>query len=230
MNLRDLRPASEFAQIFGCKAIVYGPPGGGKTPIINTAPRPLLLACEPGLLSMRNSKVPTFLAPTADKIDEFFDWLFGSNEAQNFDTIAIDSASEMCETYLRDLQEGKSKGGNKMHGLQAYGEMAKKFLKHIDMLYYAKQKHTYIVAKQEIITAIQGPYKRPYYPGQQLPVAMPHKFDCILHLDVQNVPGRGQVQAFRCIGSIDTMARNRTGTLAEFEPPDFSYIVGKVMS
>lgn len=229
MNFKDLRPASEFAQTFGAKCLIYGPAGSGKTPIINTAPRPLLLACEPGLLSMRNSNVPTFAAPTSDKVDEFFTWLFGSNEAKNFDTICIDSSSEMAENKVRELESGKSKSGNKVHGLAAYGEMAKWIMPHMETLYYTRYKHTYIIAKQEIISTIQGPYKRPYYPGKYLPVQMPHKFDCILHLDIQNVPGRGQVQAFRCIGSIDTMARNRTGTLDEFEPPDFSHIIRKVM-
>jgi hypothetical protein len=46
------------------------------------------------------------MAPTSTKIDEFFDWLFSSNEANNFDTIAVDSASEMCDIYLRDIQNG----------------------------------------------------------------------------------------------------------------------------
>ena len=52
MDIRDLKAASEHAQNFGVKAIVYGPAGTGKTPILNTAPRPVLLATEAVLLSM----------------------------------------------------------------------------------------------------------------------------------------------------------------------------------
>jgi hypothetical protein len=62
MDIRSLRPARDFAVQYGVKAIVYGPPGSGKTPVINTAPRPVMLVCEPGLLSMRTSTVPTFFA------------------------------------------------------------------------------------------------------------------------------------------------------------------------
>ena len=108
MNQNDLKPAKEFAQRFGIKCVVFGPPGSGKTPMVNTAPRPVLLATEPGLLSMRNSNVPTWLAPTTDKIDEFMKWFEHSSEAKNFDTLAIDSSSQMCDIAL-DMAKKKVK-------------------------------------------------------------------------------------------------------------------------
>lgn len=229
MDLRSLRPARDFAIQYGIKAVIYGPPGSGKTPILNTAPRPVMMACEPGLLSMKNSTVPTFPAFTAAAVDEFFTWVFHSNETKNFDTIAIDSISQMCEIYLQGALTGKSKSGNKMHGMAAYGEMARSSLEQLNGLYFLQQKHTYLIAKQELKDQAGIVMKRPYFPGQQLPVEVPHKYDCVLQLDVQNVPGVGQTKAFRCIGSIDTVARNRTGTLAEFEPPHFGQLIGKAM-
>lgn len=229
MDIRNLKEAREFALNYGVKAIIFGPAGSGKTPVINTAPRPILLACEPGLLSMRNSKVPTWIGSTSDLIDEFFDWFLASNESRNFDTLCIDSASEMCETFLSDLLSGRSKSGAKVHGKAAYGDMARKFLKHLDRVYHMPQKHTYIIAKQQILDMNGIMYKRPYYPGQELPTKMPHKFDQILHLDIQNVPGQGQVKAFRCQSSIDCVARDRTGNLSEFEPPHFGNLVIKAM-
>jgi len=72
MDQRDLRQAKEFAQMYGCKAIIFGGTGSGKTPISNTCIRPVMLACEPGLLSMRSSTIPTYPAQTPEKIDEFF--------------------------------------------------------------------------------------------------------------------------------------------------------------
>jgi hypothetical protein len=223
MNLSSLRPARDFAVNFGVKSVVYGPAGSGKTPVINTAPRPVLLACEPGLLSMRGSNVPTWQAFTPEAIEEFFKWVFGSEETKNFDTIAIDSTSHMAEVYLQAALKTNK------HGLAAYGEMATNTLKHLNTLYYTRYKHTYLIAKQEIINENGLTIKRPYYPGKQLPVELPHKFDQILQLDIQNVPGVGQTKAFRCQGSIDVLARDRTGQLAEFEPPDFSLLVSKAM-
>lgn len=223
MNLRDLRPANDFAQMYGVKSVVYGPPGKGKTPIINTAPRPVMLACEPGLLSMKGSNVPTYPAFSGKAIDEFFKWLFHSNETKNFDTVGVDSVSQMCEVYLQEALK------NNKHGMAAYGEMARNSMDQIRGLFYMPQKHTYLIAKQQVIAENGLTMRRPYFPGQQLPTEVPHLFDEILHLDTHNVPGQGQLVAFRCRGTIDVVARDRTGNLDEFEPPDFGRLITKAM-
>lgn len=230
MDQRNLRPARDFANQFGVKAIIYGAPGSGKTPIINTCPRPLLLACEPGLLSMRNSTVPTYTAYDAAAIDEFFKWFFNSAEVKNFDTICVDSISQVADTYLQAALNGKSKAGNKMHGLAAYGDMVTRTMEHLRSLYFTMQKHTYLICKEGMLDDGNGiKTRRPYFPGQQLLVEVPHLFDEILHLGIHNIPSIGQHKAFRCNASIDTLARDRTGVLSEFEPPDFGKLIQKAM-
>ena len=82
MNINDLKPANEHAKQYGVKALIFGPPGSAKTPTINTCIRPVLLACEPGLLSMKGSNVPTFQAYTPEAIGDFFKWFFNSNEVK----------------------------------------------------------------------------------------------------------------------------------------------------
>lgn len=224
MNMQSLRPAKEWAIQYGCKAVVYGPPGSAKTPLINTAPRPVLLICEPGMLSMRNSNVPSFEAFDAAKVNEFFDWLFNSAETKNFDTIAIDSISQMAEIFLQ-----KALKDNK-HGLKAYGEMATNTMAHLRGLFHTRYKHTYLIAKEIIIDSDGFKLKKPYFPGQQLPQDIPHLYDMILNLGIYNVPGMGQTRAFRCQGTMDVVARDRTGTLNEFEPPNFAALVAKAMA
>jgi len=221
MNLRDLRPAQEFAQRMGVKSVVYGPAGSGKTPIINTAPRPLLLATEPGLLSMRGSTVPTYIADTGAKIDDFFKWFFESTETKNFDTIAIDSGTQIAETYLKEAEKTNK------HGLAAYGVANANTLKHLETLYFMAQKHVYLIGKQSV--EADGS-KKPYWPGKELPTKLPHMYDQILHLDIHNVPGVGQVGSFQCAQTFDIMARDRTGMLGQYEEPDFGKLVRKVMS
>ena len=224
MNSSNLKEAGSLAVAFGLKAVIYGPAGTGKTPLINTAPRPLLLACEPGLLSMRGSKVPTYQAFDVKSIEEFFLWFFNSAEVKNFDTLAIDSTSQMADIYLQDAKK------NNRHGLQAYGEMAEKCMLHWRRLYFWPNKHTYLIAKEEIVDMNGYTFRRPYYPGKVLPVDMPHLFDAILHLKKYPIPGVGETLAFRCQGDTGVLARNRTGNLNEYEPPDFGALVHKAMS
>lgn len=220
MDQRDLREASTFARMYGCKAIVYGGTGSGKTPISNTCPKPVFLACEPGLLSMRNSKIPAYEAMTAERIDEFFKWLFNSNETKQFDTVIVDSISFMADIYLQRALKTKK------HGLQAYGDMATSVMDHLRPLYFMQQKHTYLIAKEQIV----ADQKRIYFPGDILNKEVPGLYDFILHLGIKNIPGMGQLKAFQCTETFDVLARNRTGNLADYEPPDFSQLVKKAMS
>ena len=224
MNITNLRPAKEFAVQFGFKSIIYGPPGSGKTPLLNTASRPLLLACEPGLLSMRNSNIPTYQAYDVKSIDEFFAWFFNSAETKNFDTLGVDSVSQMADIYLQDaLKHNK-------HGLKAYGEMATLTMEQLRSVYFTRYKHTYLIAKETVINDENGfKMKKPYFPGQQLPVEIPHMYDAILHLGIHNISSAGQQKSFQCVGSSDILARDRTGSLAEYEPPDFGKLVEKAM-
>ncbi len=221
MQQSDLKEAKVFAQTFGMKAIVYGPSGVGKTPIANTCPRPVLLATEPGLLSMRNSTIPTWVAPTKNKIDEFFKWFEHSTENKNFDTLIVDSTSQICEIALNDAKTRIK------HGLQQYGDMADYVYPYMERLYFMPAKHMYLIAKEDVQ---DSGFRRPYFPGKQLPVQIPSRYDCILRVAKVSIPNIGEVTAFQCNGSYDIMARNRIGNLENFEPPDFGALIRKAMT
>uniref|UniRef100_A0AAU6W009 AAA domain protein n=1 Tax=Pseudomonas phage Pavpe01 TaxID=3138545 RepID=A0AAU6W009_9VIRU len=225
MQARDLRPANQFAQQYGVKMLAYGPPGSGKTPLVNTAPRPVLLSLEPGMLSMRGSQVPTFQADTPAKIAEFFDWVFRSPEANSFDTVAIDSVSHMAEILLKaELPKHKNK-------LQAYGLMASTAYDHLEGLYYLRNKHTYLIAKQTQAEEEGVQVKRAYFPGQELNVKVPHLYDLIAQIAKAQIQGFAQPQlAIRCGATFGIHARDRTGKLFELEPPDLTALFNKAMS
>lgn len=231
MNIKDLVPAGQCAANMGVKAVLYGEPGIGKTPLINTAPNPCLLAIEPGMLSMRGSSVMTYKAYEHPKgthvgIDEFFEWWFKSNEAKKFDTLGIDSGSEMAEAYLRHFQAKLS------HGKQCYGEMSLATMKHFTMLYYQQYKHIVIITKQ--FEDVATGRKKPSFPGNDLNIKVPHFFDAILHYATVapgTIPGvLEEVKAIRSKGTSQIMARDRSGQLNEFEQPNLQQIFNKCMA
>lgn len=223
MNISDLKAAKEFANIYGCKSIVFGPSGRSKTPSINTCPRPVLLACEPGLMSMKGSNVPTWIGNTSAKVDEFFEWFFKSNETKAFDTLAIDSGTQLCDVYLQEALKINK------HGKAAYGDMATNVMKQLRPLFFMQQKHAYIICKEE---TTENGLRRPYFLGQQLPKDVPGLYDFLLQLDIHNnIPGmQGSTLAYRCNGDYSVVARSRTGNLNDFEPPNFTALVNKAMS
>lgn len=229
MQMSQLKPASSFAQNYGFKALAYGPPGEGKTPLIKTAPRPVMLVCEPGMLSMRDAHhVPAWEGYTPAKCKEFFDWVSKSAEAKNFDTICVDSFTQYAEIQLKDALAKHS------HGLKAYGSMAETVNETAHLLYYMPQKHVYLICKETSIEEGGFKKRRPYFPGQDLNVKMPHLFDAILHIAKAQVPSIVQpTLAIRTLGTIDIMARIRThlpNQYSELEPPDLSALIKKAMA
>jgi len=226
MNLSQLKPASQLAQRFGVKAILFGGPGTGKTPLTQTAPRPVLCVCEPGMLTMRNvHNVATWDAYTPERLDEFFDWLTKSNESKAFDTVCIDSISQMAEIYLVH-EQGRNKDGRK-----AYGDMYRRTMDKLNTLYYMPNKHTYLIAKQAMTEIGGSLIRKPYFPGKELNVQVPHMYDEVWHIGLNNIPGQPQpVKAIRTIETFDTFARDRSGRLNEFEYPELSALFNKCMS
>jgi len=224
MDISMLKPASDLARVYGVKAVAYGGPGSGKTPLINTAPRPVLCATEPGLLSMRGSDVPTWEAYTPEKIYEFFDWLFKSKEAAEFDTVGIDSISQLSEIIL--IAKLKSN----RDGRKAYGEMSVEVMEIVSGLYYLRNKHVYMIAKQAHVDEGGVLKRKPYFPGNDLNIKVPHLFDEILHIDKVLVPGGEPTTAIRTCGTADITARDRSGKLDKLEPMDLNNLFEKVMS
>lgn len=224
MNNKDLKPASQLVQRFGVKAVCFGGPGSGKTPLLTTAPRPVLCAVEPGLLSMRGSNIPTWEAYSRPKIEEFFAWFFTSKEAAQYDTLGIDSISQLAEIILTDeLRPSKNKDGR-----AAYGKLSVAVMDLMNALYYLPNKHIFLIAKQG--TEDGTGKKKPYFPGQDLNVKIPHMFDEVLHLGLHQVPGVIQpVRSIQTKENFEIFARDRSGNLDEFEPPDLSVLFTKAM-
>ena len=220
--IKQLKPASQLAQQFGVKAVLYGAPGTGKTPLLQTLPNPVICVTEPGMLSMRNvQNVACWEASNIDLLDQFFDWLFRSPEAKQFQTVAIDSVSQMAEMVLNAyLPKHK-------HAMQAYGEMSKKVLEYINGLYYLKGLNVCLIAKEDF----SNNERRPYFPGKDLNVKIPHLYDEILHIGEENVTGSVQPQIkIRTKQVFGVIARDRSGRLQELEEPHLGNIFAKCMS
>lgn len=232
MQESDFRPAKDFALKYGVKAVVYGGPGSGKSPIcIETATRPAVCITEPGFLSLRKSTAPTWPAFNPARFEEFILWGTSSVEAKNYDTFIIDSISQSCETCVDQELGGKTSGGNEQHGLRAYGKMARIMMEHLFKLYFLPEKHIILIAKLQNYEINNAIYKRPYFPGKELPVRVPHLYDLVICLGSYNIPGvvPSPTKAFRCFEQFDMMARDRSGNLLEYEPPNITHIIQKCL-
>lgn len=232
MNIHNLKPVEYYIQRNGVRLLGYGQAGCAKTPTIATAPRPVLLACEPGLASLKGSGVPTYFVNDADQADDFIKWITSSKEASNFDTVCIDSYTKLMEMYLERAR-------NKYTNLQkAYGILEDDGRKTTNSLFWMEQKHLYIIGQIGKMSEDEGEILCPVFPGQALNRYIPHLFEQIGYFSRHNVPGcLKPVLGIRFQGTPGIRARDRSLRLAEVEWPDtpeglpnLSRIFAKAMS
>lgn len=178
-------------------------------------------------MSLRDAhNIPAYPAYDVASIKAFFDWFFSSAEARNFDTFVWDSVSQAAEIVLGE-QLPKQKDPRK-----AYGEMSKQMMEWVNGVYFQQQKHAYLISKQ-IVADIGGIQTRKYFfPGQDLNVKIPHLYDEILCVGTFLIPGAGPnaIRAIQCQPTHDVIARDRSGKLSQYEPPDLTALFQKAMS
>lgn len=208
----------------GVKLLVYSPAGYGKTTLCATAPSPVILSAESGLLSLRKYNIPYIEINSIADLRNAYQWAKSSQEARsNFRTICIDSISEIAETVL-EHQKSKNKDGR-----MAYGEMIDEMNKVIKEFRDLSGYHIYMSCKQERLKneATGVIMNVPAMPGQKLGQNLPYLPDEVLQLDIE---GQG-AQAFRflrCQPDFMNTAKDRSGALSPMEEPHLGKIIDKI--
>ena len=81
------------------KAVLYGPPGSGKTTASATFPDVLMLSAESGLLSVRDKALDVWTIDTWEDLEEAFAFLKAGGH--KYKSVAIDSLTE-CQKKLNE--------------------------------------------------------------------------------------------------------------------------------
>jgi len=200
----------------GVKLLVYGLSGKGKTVLGASAPRPLFLSAENGLLSLRRYNLPFIKIDTLKSLRDAFDFC-ETPKATQFDTVILDSLSEIAEIALAE-QKGKTKDGRK-----AYGEMADIVTQIVKDFRDLPRKHVVLICKQGYATDGQtgARYAQPSFPGKQLEENAPYWFDGVFQLETFPGEQPGQiVRALRTQPDQYTQAKDRSGALNVWENAD----------
>lgn len=203
--------------------LCYGESGVGKTRLIETAPTPLIIDAEGGLLSLRGSKIPVLKVETRENCNEIYDWLKLSKEARKFKTICIDSLSEIAEVLL-DAELQNSKDPRK-----AYGVMATE-MSILIRLFRGLPFNTYFTAKtKKVVDESNGAISyMPSVPGQSLLNNLPYFFDEVLLLDIGKTKSGVKYRYLKTTADHQYTAKDRSGTLAEKEEPNLTKLFNKI--
>ncbi|QJD54373.1 AAA family ATPase [Aminobacter phage Erebus] len=213
-----------YGSKMGVKIVVYGLAGMGKTTLCATCPHPIILSAESGLLALARHNLPFIQINTLAELREVFAWLKSSNEArQNFQTICLDSVSEIAEVVLADARS-KNKDGR-----MAYGDMIEAMVKCIKEFRDLPGYHVYMSAKQERIkdetTGVM--INQPMMPGNKLGQAVPYLPDEVFKMDIEGT-GANSYRLLRTQPDFLNQAKDRSGLLDPIEEPHLGKIINKI--
>lgn len=218
INLKRTGGATTFINM-----LVYGQSGSGKTSLIRTLPNPIILSAESGLLSIADAGLPYIEIDSIDTLREAYLWLTKSDEAKDFESVALDSVSEIGEVCLA----GEKRTAKDPR--QAYGALADTMGEIIRSFRDLPNRHVYFSAKVEKTQDDMGRILyAPSMPGSKVGQSLPYFFDEVLALRIEK-DAEGIIQrALMCESDGLWQAKDRSGKLDPWEAPDLGAIINKV--
>lgn len=207
----------------GVKVLVYGQAGAGKTSLIKTLPSPIVLSAEGGLLSIQDADLPFIEISDMETLREAYTWLTQSDEAKGFQSVALDSISEIAEVVL-NAEKKATKDPR-----QAYGAMQEQMADIIRAFRDLPGRHVYMSAKLEKTQDEMGRVLyAPSMPGNKTGQALPYFFDEVLALRVEKDAEGMTQRALMCDSDGLWLAKDRSGKLDAWEAPDLGAVIAKI--
>lgn len=206
----------------GVKLLVYGAAGAGKTSLITTLPKPIVLSAEAGLLSIQDADLPFIEINTIDDLRQAYVYIT-SDAGAEYESVALDSISEIAEVVL-NAEKKIAKDPR-----QAYGAMQEQVSDLIRAFRDLPGKHVYMSAKLEKSQDEMGRMLyAPSMPGNKVGQSLPYFFDEVLALRVERDAEGNTQRALMCDTDGLWAAKDRSGKLAPWEAPDLGAIIEKI--
>jgi len=212
--------STKQAHAHGVKCLVYAAAGSGKTSLIPTLPNPVILSAEAGLLSIADADLPFIQIETLQDLREAYTWLTKTPEGLTFESVALDSISEIAEVVL-NAEKKTAKDPR-----QAYGAMQEAMTDLIRAFRDLPGRNVYFSAKLEKTTDEMGKILYgPSMPGNKTGQLLPYFFDLVLALRVEKDADGVPMRVLQCQPDGAWLAKDRSGKLAMWESPDLGPII-----
>lgn len=207
------------------RALVYGRAGVGKTTLLSTAPKIVILSREAGLLSLQSKKTAFIEISGIKDLKKAYKFVKGK-KGKNFESIGIDSLTDISEAVLSDLKKKHT------DPRKAYAEMFDTMSKWIRRFRDIKGKHIIFTAQIDQKDGEDGLQKgNPSTPGRQLTTRLPYMFDEVFYMYIESDDeDEDPYRAIQTQPNFEYEAKDRSGKLNEIERPDLTYLFNKILS
>lgn len=197
----QIRNTSDL-EFTGVKCIVYGGAGVGKTRLCATAPKPIIISAEEGLLSLSEVKCDYLEIKCLKDLDEAYRLLKSSSD---YKTIALDSLAEIAEVLIMELKPQFK------DGRQAYMALADAMIPMLKKFRDIKGKNTIFTCKKiDVKDEESGVVTTELFlPGNVLPNQIPYIVDELFYMDVS----REGIPFLQTCPSRKAFAKDRSGAL-----------------
>lgn len=208
------------------KCLVYGVTGVGKTMLIATAPKPIIISAEKGLLTLKDYDIPVIEVSSFEDLEDAYTFVTTSPKAANFETICLDSITDMAETLLAEEKEKAGKDPR-----NAYGNYNDKLLVLLKKFRDIEGRNIYFTAQQKAtedeMTKVTS--YGPSLPGKKLAADMPYIFDFVFALRMGKTEEGEVFRYLQTEPDIQYTAKARGGMLDAVEDPNLLDIFKKAL-
>jgi hypothetical protein len=214
-----MKQSSTKDSLNSVNAFVYGISGCGKTVLCSTAPDPVIISSEKGLMSIAEFDIDVLEIESIADLKEAYKFVKNSKK---YKTVCLDSISDIAESCLAEFKEkykdARMAYGNLQDDISA---MVRKFR---DL-----RMNTYVVGKaiQSIDAAGQTTFALSM-PSKRLANDIPYMFDLVMAMRVEEDSDGNTARILQTESSAVYYAKDRSGTLNRYEKPDLSKIFAKV--
>ncbi len=230
---------AEASKTGGVKVLTYSRSGMGKTALCATAPKPIIISAESGMLVLSDANlarlelvlgralprnIPVIEVSSYLDLFEAYNFVATSAHAREFETVCLDSISEIAERVLANAK------ATVKDPRQAYGALIDDTLKLVVGFRDIPNKNVYMSAKQELVKddSTGATLFGPSMPGKQLGPALPYYFDEVFNLNIGKTSDGRDYRYLRTRPDFQYDAKDRSGALAEIEKPDLTYLFNKI--
>lgn len=190
-------------EFIGVKCIVYGGAGVGKTRLCATAPKPIIISAEQGLLSLSDVNCDYIEIKCLDDLNSAYNQLKGSD----YQTICLDSLAEIAEVLVMELKPQFK------DGRQAYMALADAMIPMLKKFRDLKGKNTVFTCKMINVKDEESGSvtSELFLPGNVLPNQIPYLVDELFLMDVS----RDGIPFLQTSPTRKAFAKDRSGALSK---------------
>ncbi|KKM73036.1 hypothetical protein LCGC14_1414500 [marine sediment metagenome] len=208
------------------KMVVYGNSGVGKTTFASTAPKPIILSAEAGLLSIADKDIDVISIDKWTDLHDAFDYL--KNAKHDYKTVVLDSLTELQKKHQDHLV-----GASEKQMTQQQWGINIEVLRKTCRAFRDLPMNVILIALASEIEQNGVSVTRIALQGKSLPNEVMGFVDLVGHMVTQErvVEDSEEMKIVRAIRfqPTDTIAaKDRSDRLEIWEKPDFTKIYNKV--